>query len=222
MNPPLVRGSHIRLTSHPGSRGPARFPLTWGAADRRGARSGHRHGQFGRRPQRDRRPWRLLFHLPRAGDLLRGDGPAGAAGPAGHLAGLRDRPAPAMGRARQDRLARPLGPPGRAGFRRPDRRGHRHPPVDRDHQGAADPARDPGAIAAGRLEVDGEIVHEAGDISVTKIAVDPVWWLPGVAERFGVERMRTSAAACSSRPAACIPSSSPGPICRSSCRRSAA
>ena len=42
------------------------------------------------------------------------------------------------------------------------------------------------AIAAGRLEVDGEIVHEAGDISVTKIAVDPVWWLPGVAERFGV------------------------------------
>ena len=44
-----------------------------------------------------------------------------------------------------------------------------------------------GAIAAGRLEVDGEIVHEAGDVSVTKIAVDPVWWLPGVAERFGVD-----------------------------------
>jgi GTP cyclohydrolase II len=42
------------------------------------------------------------------------------------------------------------------------------------------------AIAAGRLQVDGEIVHEAGDVSVTKIAVDPVWWLPGVARRFGV------------------------------------
>ena len=42
------------------------------------------------------------------------------------------------------------------------------------------------AIAVGRLKVDGEIVHEAGDVSVTKIAVDPVWWLPGVAERFGV------------------------------------
>src|SRR4028119_1275500 len=42
------------------------------------------------------------------------------------------------------------------------------------------------AIADGRLKVDGEIVHEAGDVSVTKIAVDPVWWLPGVAERFGV------------------------------------
>ncbi|MGQ0659370.1 GTP cyclohydrolase II [Sphingosinicella sp.] len=42
------------------------------------------------------------------------------------------------------------------------------------------------AIEAGRLDVDGDIVREAGDVSVTKMAVDPVWWLPGVAERFGV------------------------------------
>ncbi len=42
------------------------------------------------------------------------------------------------------------------------------------------------AIAAGRLKVDGEIVHETGDVAVTKAAVDPVWWLPGIAERFGV------------------------------------
>ncbi|MET1110705.1 MAG: hypothetical protein ABWX67_04170, partial [Allosphingosinicella sp.] len=26
------KSGHIRLTSHPGSRGPVRFPLTWGAA----------------------------------------------------------------------------------------------------------------------------------------------------------------------------------------------
>jgi GTP cyclohydrolase II len=43
------------------------------------------------------------------------------------------------------------------------------------------------AIAKGRLKVDGEIIHEGGDVAVTKAAVDPVWWLPGVAERFGVE-----------------------------------
>jgi GTP cyclohydrolase II len=43
------------------------------------------------------------------------------------------------------------------------------------------------AIAKGRLKVDGQIVHESGDVAVTKAAVDPVWWLPGVAERFGVE-----------------------------------
>ncbi len=42
------------------------------------------------------------------------------------------------------------------------------------------------AIAAGRLQVDGKIVHETGDVAVTKAAVDPVWYLPGIAERFGV------------------------------------
>jgi GTP cyclohydrolase II len=43
------------------------------------------------------------------------------------------------------------------------------------------------AIAAGRLKVDGDIVHEGGDVAVTKAAIDPVWYLPGIAERFEVE-----------------------------------
>ena len=42
------------------------------------------------------------------------------------------------------------------------------------------------AISAGRLKVDGTVVHETGDVSVTKAALDPVWYLPGIAERFGV------------------------------------
>ena len=42
------------------------------------------------------------------------------------------------------------------------------------------------AIAAGRLKVDGQIVHDSGDVAVTKAAIDPVWYLPGIAERFGV------------------------------------
>ena len=42
------------------------------------------------------------------------------------------------------------------------------------------------AIAAGRLKVDGKIVFETGDVAVTKAAIDPVWYLPGIAERFGV------------------------------------
>ena len=40
------------------------------------------------------------------------------------------------------------------------------------------------AMAAGRLAPDGEVLKETGDIAVTKIAIDPVWWLPGVAARF--------------------------------------
>ncbi len=35
------------------------------------------------------------------------------------------------------------------------------------------------------MAADGEIMKETGDIAVTKIAVDPVWHLPGIAERFG-------------------------------------
>jgi GTP cyclohydrolase II len=42
------------------------------------------------------------------------------------------------------------------------------------------------AIGAGRLKADGQIVHESGDVAVTKAAIDPVWYLPGIAERFGV------------------------------------
>jgi hypothetical protein len=49
------------------------------------------------------------------------------------------------------------------------------------------------AARKGEIEVDGKIVletpPEAGggiEIDVSKAAVEPVWWLPGVAERFGM------------------------------------
>ena len=41
------------------------------------------------------------------------------------------------------------------------------------------------AMGAKRLKADGSVLHRSGDISVTKIAVDPVWHLPGIAARFG-------------------------------------
>jgi GTP cyclohydrolase II len=41
------------------------------------------------------------------------------------------------------------------------------------------------ALAAGRLKHDGTVVHENGSVSVVKIAIDPVWYLPGIAQRFG-------------------------------------
>jgi GTP cyclohydrolase II len=43
-----------------------------------------------------------------------------------------------------------------------------------------------GAMSRRRLKADDAVLHKSGDVSVTKIAVDPVWHLPGVAERFGV------------------------------------
>jgi GTP cyclohydrolase II len=42
------------------------------------------------------------------------------------------------------------------------------------------------AMAGHRLGADETVLHRSGDISVTKIAVEPVWHLPGVAKRFGV------------------------------------
>src|SRR5256885_7862493 len=42
------------------------------------------------------------------------------------------------------------------------------------------------AVARGRLKVDGTIMKDTGEVAVTKAAVEPVWYLPGIAERFGV------------------------------------
>jgi len=44
-----------------------------------------------------------------------------------------------------------------------------------------------GAIAAGRLKPDGDILAANGDVRVTKAAIDPVWFLPGLAERFKIK-----------------------------------
>lgn len=38
-------------------------------------------------------------------------------------------------------------------------------------------------IAQGRLQVDGEILKADGSLLVTKAAIDPVWYLPGIAKR---------------------------------------
>jgi len=42
------------------------------------------------------------------------------------------------------------------------------------------------AIEAGRLQVDGKVVVHGGGIKVTKVAIEPVWHLPGIARRFGL------------------------------------
>lgn len=43
------------------------------------------------------------------------------------------------------------------------------------------------AIATGRLKVDGDILNENGEVAVLKAAIDPVWHLPGMAKRFGID-----------------------------------
>ena len=43
------------------------------------------------------------------------------------------------------------------------------------------------AIHAGRLKTDGKIIKENKDIKVTKVAIEPVWYLPGMARRLKVD-----------------------------------
>jgi GTP cyclohydrolase II len=42
------------------------------------------------------------------------------------------------------------------------------------------------AIAFQRLAIDGQVLLDDASATVTKIAIEPVWWLPGVAQRFHV------------------------------------
>jgi len=43
------------------------------------------------------------------------------------------------------------------------------------------------ALAAGRLRPDNRVLSASGDVQVSKIAIDPVWYLPGIARRFSVD-----------------------------------
>lgn len=44
------------------------------------------------------------------------------------------------------------------------------------------------SVKSGRLVPDGKIcLNSTGELAVTKFAVEPVWYLPGVAERFGID-----------------------------------
>ena len=44
------------------------------------------------------------------------------------------------------------------------------------------------SVKSGRLKPDGKIcLNNTGELAVTKVAVEPVWYLPGVAERFGID-----------------------------------
>lgn len=43
------------------------------------------------------------------------------------------------------------------------------------------------SIKKGLLKPDGRILFENGDIAVTKAAIEPVWYLPGIARRFDID-----------------------------------
>jgi GTP cyclohydrolase II len=179
------RRDHIRLTSHPDPSAKPRFSIRWGAANAR--ERGPIIGSVSRPQDRNvigthggsYSVYRALAVSAGALDPLRrpdltNTQPAATIGPSpqwkelrrivsmdpwGHLASETFGPEIAEGID-----VRPSVAIARARLDLPEMRD---------------------ALAAGRLRADGDMVNTTGSLSVVKIAVDPVWHLPGIAERFG-------------------------------------
>jgi GTP cyclohydrolase II len=177
---------HIRLTSHPGSTGLGMVPLNWGAADPalRGpvvaspADPRHRNaigsysgayalyralavatGALARdhRPDfTDTAPATLIGPKPQWAD----PGKIVSLDPYGHLVGEVFAEQIAQGID-----ARPTIAITRARINLPEIR--------------------PRAAESG-LKPDGKVLFDSGEIRVTKVAIDPVWYLPGLAARFAI------------------------------------
>lgn len=179
---------HIRLTSHPGQQGPTGAPpIQWGAADAlargpivgstisRAQRNviGTHSGGYG--------VYRALAVA--AGNLVRG-----------HRADLTNTaptddigPYPQWSDAEKIVSIDPWGASVQSVYADYLARGYDIRPtiaVTKAHVHLPEVKQ---AIAFQRLQPDGKFLLEDGSAVVTKVAVEPVWWLPGVARRFGVK-----------------------------------
>src|SRR5215207_5388754 len=184
------RTSHIRLTSHPGAGAPSRFPVAWGAATagERGpvvatANAGTDRNAIGAHGG--------AYSVYRALAIS-----AGAMDPLVRPELHNTHPVVDIGPHRQ------WSEPGKIVSLDPW--GHRVAqdfaaelaegvdirPTIAITKARIDLPEIHDAIAKGRLKVDAKVIHEGGDVAVTKAAVDPVWHLPGIAERFEVDEQQ--------------------------------
>jgi len=179
------RPTHIKLTSHPASHGPGPLPILWGAAEP--LKRGPVIATMTAPAQRN-----VIGAHAGTYAIYRALAVAAGALDPGHRADLTDT-AP----------AEIIGP--HAAWADPERIvsldpfGARVAEVYRDYLDAGYDLRPTIAIArahieipeirraidAGRLKPDGRLVRDSGSVAVTKAAIEPVWYLPGVARRFG-------------------------------------
>jgi len=183
----LNRQGHIRLTSHPGVGGASRFPLNWGAptAQERGpvvatVNAGVDRNAIGAHGG--------AYSVYRALAIS-----SGAMNPLARPDLTDTSPVVEIGPHDQWKNAEkivsldPWGHRVSVDFAREIAEGVDIRPTIAITKARLTLPEISEAIAAGRLKVDGDIVHEGGDVAVTKAAIDPVWYLPGIAERFEVE-----------------------------------
>jgi GTP cyclohydrolase II len=177
---------HIRLTSHPGQGAGGAPPLRWGAPD--AATRGPVIGTTTRRSQRN-----VIGSHAGSYGVYRALAVAAGNLPRGHRADLTDTaptdaigPYPAWSDAERIVSLDPWGATVQTAFAAELARGLDIRPtiaVTKAHVHLPEVAQ---ALAFQRLHADGRVLLADGAALVTKVAVEPVWWLPGVARRFGV------------------------------------
>ena len=177
---------HIRLTSHPG-QGPKGAPvLQWGAAD--ALERGPIVGTTANRSQRN-----VIGTHSGSYGVYRALAVAAGSLTRGHRADLTDTaptdligPYPAWGDAKKMVSIDPWGASVQSVFADHLALGYDIRPtiaVTKAHIHLPEIKQ---ALAFQRLAIDGKVLLDDASATVTKVAVEPVWWLPGVAERFKV------------------------------------
>jgi len=179
------RPTHIKLTSHPANHGPGPLPIRWGAAEplARGPVIATTTGRGQRNVIGSHAGGYAIYRALAVA--------AGALDP-GRRPDLTDTaPAEAFGPHPQwadpERIVSidPFGALVADVFRDYLQSGYDIRPTIAITRANVEIPEIQGAVTAGRLTPDGTILRGAGTAVVMKAAIEPVWYLPGVARRFG-------------------------------------
>ena len=187
---PEKKQSHIRLTSHPGSHGPKPLPIKWGAST-----PAERGPLIATLSNPDHRnvigthsgSYAIYRALAVAGGTLDPD----------HRADLTNTmpsqpvgPHPSWHEPKKIVSIDPYGAVVSEVYAEQIKAGYDIRPSIAVTQAHIQLAELQEAIEAGRLKPDGKLLKRNGEITVTKVAIEPVWYLPGIAERFGIEESK--------------------------------
>ena len=176
---------HIRLTSHPVEGREGVLPIHWGKADPR--ERGPVIGSTTNRSQRN-----VIGTHSGSYGVYRALAVAAGALMRGHRPDLTNTmptdpigPYPSWGDPRRIVSMDPFGAVVADVFKEEIARGCDIRPTIAVTKAHIDMPEVHRAIVGSRLVPDGRILLSNGSAVVTKAAIEPVWWLPGVAKRFG-------------------------------------
>ncbi|WP_428262747.1 GTP cyclohydrolase II [Haliangium sp.] len=176
---------HIKLTSHPGSHGPPPLPIRWGAPS-----AAERGPIIGSLTDPERR--NVIGTHSGSYAVYRAVAVASGALDPDHRPDLTDTsptdiigPYPAWYDAERIVSIDPFGAVVHEAFADLYRDGYDIRPTIAITKAHIHMPEIAAAVAAGRLVPDGKILRDRSDCVVTKAAIEPVWYLPGVATRFG-------------------------------------